>query len=607
MQKIILALVATAAVVFTSCVKNDPYVEPKGSELQGVLFFNEVNGTGIVPPDTSANAAEKYVEMYNNSDADISLEGFIVDYGGRTSWTGRAADTVPAHGYFLIKGTKTTYPGMSTGLSANNGNVNMTLFDTNGGIVDYYEKIPDTNAPDPLEDMDHMRIPDGGTWYYVDLSARSPGATNLSDPSDPAVKGPMPPMEKKLTIESVTVTPTIPTIDDDVNFAAKVTDVNVISSVVLKWKLNGADQADISMNKNNADGLYEATITKQAAGTVVDWTVVATNNKGNSDYVTGTITWTAQSIDYSKLKLNEVSGVGTDADKFYELINTGGVDIPLGGCQIYYNANAATGGTLPTGDGNLTWTGLSTQIATAGGLFCLIGRDNPAGTSPGSFTTGLTAARILIITLKDPAGNVIDQCVRAEDTGDYAFTDKSFSRIPDGTGPFYFTTPSPNVLNGTDATGLILVPTQPEYLVLNEVDGNGKFVEIYNKGTEAVSLAGVSLVKNESAVWWTGAAGVTISAGGYYVIAQSGGTTIFDENTGASGISPKQTVKFELKNSSGNVIDQFSRGVTPWGTTISDVTPNSFSRCPNGTGDFKLATPSPKAANPATGDDIPQS
>ena len=162
--------------------------------------------------------------------------------------------------------------------------------------------------------------------------------------------------------------------------------------------------------------------------------------------------------DYSKLKINEVSGVGNDADKFYELINLGNTDINLNGCKLYYNANSSTGGTLPTGDGSLTWTGLSTQIAKAGELFSLIGRDNPAGTSPGSFTTGLTAARILIITLKDPNGNVIDQCIRAQDTGDYVITDKSFSRIPDGTGVFYFTEPTPDVSNGTSTEGLIEVP-----------------------------------------------------------------------------------------------------------------------------------------------------
>ena len=142
--------------------------------------------------------------------------------------------------------------------------------------------------------------------------------------------------------------------------------------------------------------------------------------------------------------MNEVSGVGGDDQKFYELINTGTADIPLAGCKIYYDANGSTGGTIPAAGVNLTWTGDATQIAEAGKLFSLIGRS-----TPGSFTTGLTAQRILIITLKDPEGNIIDQCIRAQDTGEYAIADKSFSRIPDGTGSFYFTTPTPGELNGT--------------------------------------------------------------------------------------------------------------------------------------------------------------
>jgi len=158
-------------------------------------------------------------------------------------------------------------------------------------------------------------------------------------------------------------------------------------------------------------------------------------------------------VDYTKLKLNEVSGVGGDSEKFYELKNTGTEDISLYNCKIYYNANGSTGGTLPSGKGNLTWTGLTTQTIEAGKLFSLIGRN-----TPGSFTTGLTAQRILIITLEDPKGNEIDRCVRAQDTGVYEITDKSFSRIPDGTGDFYFTTPTPDTTNGASSAGLTKVP-----------------------------------------------------------------------------------------------------------------------------------------------------
>ena len=330
-----------------------------------------------------------------------------------------------------------------------------------------------------------------------------------------------------------------------------------------------------------------------------------THNIADIDSISFTPPATSPVVDYSKLKLNEVSGVGNDDEKFYELINTGTADINLGGCEIYYNANASAGGNFPPDNDRLTWTGLSTQVIKAGELFILMGRYNE-----GSFTTGLTPERIFIITLKDPDGNIIDQCIRAEDTGIYAVgRDYSFSRIPDGTGPFYFSMPTPNAKNG--GTLLLPITQRPaidySQLVINEIDGNGKFVEIYNKGTEAISLENLSLVKNEAQTsWWTGAASKTIAAGGFYVIAQSGGADIFDENTGASGISSKQTVIFELKNPNREIIDSFSRGVAPWSTGISDVAPNSFSRCPDGTGDFKLATPSPKAANPATGTDIPQ-
>jgi hypothetical protein len=191
---------------------------------------------------------------------------------------------------------------------------------------------------------------------------------------------------------------------------------------------------------------------------VVEWSIEATNNNGEkASSESRNFTVRTNPIDYTKLKLNEVSGVGSDGEKFYELINIGEVDIPLVGCKIYYNANGATGGVFPP-DGNqgVTWTGDATQVIEAGKLFTLIGRG-----APGSFTTGLTAARILIITLEDPNGNKIDECIRAKDAAPYNMTDKSFSRIPDGTGDFYFTAPTPNAENGASTTGLLSLPNNP--------------------------------------------------------------------------------------------------------------------------------------------------
>ena len=601
MKNIYLALVALAF-VFASCVKNDPYEEPSESGLRGNLFLNEVNGTG----GPSQLDAEKYVELYNKTNDAIDLKDFSLDYGGTETWRGRAGDVVPAHGYKLIKGSKTTYPGMSTGLSSRNANVNLTLLDPEGGIVDYYEKIEDLNGK-PLESMDHMRIPDGGKWYFVELSAQTPGESNLTDPNHSAVRGEMPSMEKGLKIEEVLVSATKPSPDDDVVIEARVTDVNVITSVVLKWKKDGTGQSDIVMTKGG--NIYSATIPKQANGTVVEWTVVATNDKDKTVSESGSITWELLTADYTKLKINEVSGVGDDPDKFYELINTGTVEINLAGCQLFYNANGSNGGSLPTGDGNLTWTGSESQVIEAGKLFPLIGRN-----TPGSFTTGLTAGRILIITLKDPAGNVIDQCIRAEDTGKYNFGDKSFSRIPDGTGPFYFTTPTPNVTNGTTTEGLVLVPViqvpQTDYtkLKLNEVSGVGsdddKFYEMINTGSETINLEGCKIYYNANGsnggtlpegkgnLTWTGSADQSIAPGQLFGLIGRNKPGSF-----TTGLTAGRILIITFEDPDGNMIDQCIRAED---TGIYDFGDKSFSRIPDGTGPFYFTTPSPNASNGAS-------
>jgi hypothetical protein len=419
-------------------------------------------------------------------------------------------------------------------------------------------------------------------------------------------------------------------------------------------------------------------------------------------------------VDYSKLKLNEVSGVGADSEKFYELINTGTVEIPLEGCKIHYNANGSTGGTLPAGKGNLTWTGSASQKVNAGALFDLIGRN-----TAGSFTQGLTAGRILIITLEDPAGNVIDQCIRSSDTGAYAITDKSFSRIPDGTGDFYFTTPTPNATNGTSTAGLTKLPIDPpafsnfgrtpssvtpadavtvsatvttttstistvvlkwtlggavqtdinmtasgnvysgvipakaadsavtywvsaannlgetavtatdnytvgsapvdfSKLVLNEVSGNNKFVEIYNSGSVAIPLQGVKLQRNDGTSSggseWVGTSSDSIPAGAYrlflfnsYTPATLNTNPAYTGWTVSSGISSGQILKVAIVDPSGNPVSVFIRGSVPlpaWQNTTG-VTQNSndtYSRMSDGT--WAYADPTPGAVNGAKTSEI---
>jgi len=310
-------------------------------------------------------------------------------------------------------------------------------------------------------------------------------------------------------------------------------------------------------------------------------------------------------VDYTVLKINEVNGVS--GQKWFEIYNTGDEEINLNDVKAYYsNSEPASY--------SITWTGDATQTILPKGYFSTQGL---------TLNTGLSANNASVrLQLRAPNGTPLDTYEKPKDinTGYPVIYNKSHARIPDGTGDWYYTTDNigtPGATNGASTEGCTKFGEEDagmpvvDYsgLVINEVDGNGKFVEIYNKGTEPVSLEGLRLVKNESGTWWAGGTGITIAVGGFYTVAQSGGAAGADEYTGANGISPKQNVKFELKEPDGTVIDEFVRtnggnwgdGVTP---DYGSGTQYSFSRCPDGTGSFQLAIPSCNSTNNASAGDI---
>jgi len=193
--------------------------------------------------------------------------------------------------------------------------------------------------------------------------------------------------------------------------------------------------------------------------------------------------------DFSQIRINEVSGVGEHHEIFYELINLGTQPVNLEGFRIYYNANGERGQSFPPNDNRLTWTGTSADVIQPGGLLLLQGR----ATAGGVLLTGLTAQRILIITLTAPNGEIIDQCIRARDDGMYDIRNRSFSRIPDGTGAFYFTTPTPNASNGTSTAGLIRVPQTPI--------GGGESGDFYNHPVFDINALPVITIEVSVSEW----------------------------------------------------------------------------------------------------------
>jgi len=470
------------------------------------LKINEVNGV------------DKWFEIYNTGTATISLDGVKAYYNSGSSynltWTGSATDNIPGGGWFSTKGTT-----LGTGLSANNANVKLQLRAPDGTtVLDTYQK-PDgfeaTTAGYPqLRDKAHARIPDGtGDWYYTADGTGTSGVTNGTSTAGLTKFG-----EEDGTGSTVDYTPLRLNEVNGVSGQKWVEIYNTgtvtinLAGVKINYSNNNGTSfstqftfsaSDViqpggfsattgtlgSCSANNANVIIRLvspdpdndvldTYTKlidinngyddikdKAHARIPDgigpWyytnTTTGTKNATNSTLANGAIRFGLEDGANVKLRINEVSGVGGDCDKFYELINTGSTPINLENYKIYYNNTAAS---FPA-DGNLTWTGLVTHNIAAGGRLLLKGRVGGSyGCTNPEFTTGLSASAIIQVTLKDPTDKPIDRCTRASTTAPANATDKSYSRIPDGTGPFYFTTPSPDVANGADATGLILVPQQ---------------------------------------------------------------------------------------------------------------------------------------------------
>ena len=460
-----------AEVKYSISATNTARNETTSSDFLGYkVVATAVNYNNLVLNEVSGE--HKYVEIYNKGSVAIPMEGVVLqrndgpsDPSKGSEWIGKAVDSIPAGAYRIFLFNSFT-PGLDsnsafTGWTVSSGIsdqqiLKVALIDPAGDPIDTFIRgdnpLPPWQSTDGVtrnRQQSYSRMT-GNTWAYADPTPGEVNGPKVSDIVNPAYLTSQaidPPV-----ITGISRSPAKVNAATAVSVTAAVTvTTSTISSVVLSWTKDGVPQTDINMTKNGSAYTTSSSIPGQSAGTYVTYRVIAKNNlneismSAEQGYAAG--------VDYTKLKLNEVSGVGADSEKFYELYNTGSASIPLAGCQIFYNANSASGGAFPPNDNRLTWTGSVSQVIGAGQFYSLIGRD-----APGSFTTGLTDGRILIITLMDPDGNEIDHCIRAADTGTFAITKKSFSRIPNGTGPFFFTEPTPDATNGTSTSGLTQVP-----------------------------------------------------------------------------------------------------------------------------------------------------
>ncbi len=419
------------------------------------------------------------------------------------------------------------------------------------------------------------------------------------------------PMYPGVTISNVKYTPTAVQANESVTVTAEITSFNECTASLF-YSINEERSIEVPMIEGT-DNLFKAVIPGQPNDTRVAFFIVATGELEASsptmEYVVGAV-----AVDYTVLRLNELNG----NDKFIEIYNTGVDPINLNGVYIEK-------------DGTQNWVGDNTVSIAAGGYLLLysedVAADHPDYPANLLFHSGLSAKKNVRIQFFSPAGVSIDDFNLTNidlNGAAYGYSGNqapaSYSRNADG--KWYYADATPNAVN-VDGANLVLgleggdvppTPEVPDYtnLVLNELNGTDKFIEFYNKGNLDLPMEGMYIMKDDyvAGATWTADASIVIPAHGY-VLLYSGDVQAdhpeWAENLFFnSGLSSKKTVRITLFMPDGTVRDEFTRGTTgEWGQTISDVKPQSYARTPDG-GDWKLTDATPGAANPATGDDIPQ-
>lgn len=290
--------------------------------------------------------------------------------------------------------------------------------------------------------------------------------------------------------------------------------------------------------------------------------------------------------DYSGIVLNEICGSSSNGD-WVELYNNSDKPVDLAGVKIDK--------TDEEGKTETVYTFPSNSGIAAKGYLVIYGKDskNP------QITAGISNSKEVALELKTPTGNSIDKFDRDANVGKDKGHDNngSYARIPDGdkSGAWKVeaaategkenkdieVTPIP----GGDATGVVL----NEICGLSDADDTDDWIELYNTTGKDIDLGGTKIIKDGKDVMCTFASGKVIKAGGYLVLSGKA-------NELAKGISNKKEVVLELQNADGTTVDKFDRDTSVGKDATHDVG-QSYSREPNGTGAWKVATATRGAKN----------
>ena len=369
---------------------------------------------------------------------------------------------------------------------------------------------------------------------------------------------------------------------DAVTVTATVEALVPIQDVTLKYYTREG-QTPVEVNMVEANGsVYGAVIPAQAKDVTVTYWIVAKTASYTVESAAVSYTVGATPIDYTGLRLNELNG----NDKFIELYNSGKNDIPVAGIKVQK-------------DGKDVWTSGS-AILSPGGFILLYSEDvvvsggAQEGYDPALvFTSGLSAKKNVRVQLFDPAGNSLD---------DFNLTNiqktapASYSRNSDGKWYHADATPGKANKEGTDKVeGLeggdpVKVAGSA---ILNELNGNDKFIEIANPGDEDFSIEGYKIYKDGTDAW-TAPSGCKVPAKGFVLLYSADVTADHPDHPSdmffSTGLSAKKAVKVQLVDKKSADVDVFN-----YATYMGSPAPASYGR--NADGKWYLQDATPGKAN----------
>ena len=287
----------------------------------------------------------------------------------------------------------------------------------------------------------------------------------------------------------------------------------------------------------------------------------------------------------SSVLINEVQGATIDGEQtdFIELINTSAEAVDISGYRLQDDKGSEEEYIITDG-----------TVLEAGAIMVFY-KDE-------TFTFGLGGGGD-VVTVLDANGDIVD-------TVEYPAMDdgSSYARIPDGSDNWSVCTePTPGESNSSAGGD---EPGTADYtaLRLNELNGNDKFIELYNASDADVDISGCQIMKDDEKTIFT-AEGVTIAAGDFLTIWSE---DVADEAPSdalifSSGLSADKSVKIELLDPDGNSLDVFKNlsvaSGEKWGEddgkydSKDKETKPSFARETDGTGDWYIMLPTQGKTN----------